>query len=147
MPDMSLRKTLTGFVPADERSVNSWRRFKLNQVYRGKVTMPRNYTHHCLFMVLLEKTFQNQEKYDNEQMFRRAIALEAGHVEQTITLDGEVHLTPLSYSYDEIPDEADFVKAFAEAMAVCARILHGANVQELKDEVLKYAAEHYGVAA
>lgn len=144
---MSLRKTLTGFVPADERSVNSWRRFKLNQVYRGKVTMPRNYKHHCMFMALLEMTFQNQEKYTNEQMFRRAVALEAGHVEQTITLDGEVHLTPLAYSYDEIPDEGDFEKAFAEAMTVCANILHGANLRELEAEVSRYASQHYGIAA
>lgn len=147
MPDMSLRRTLTGFVAADGPSETAWRKFKLNQVYRGKVTLPRNYRHHCLFMALLEKTFQNQERYVNERMFRRAVALEAGHVEQTITLDGETHLTPLAYSYDEIPDENDFTKAFGEAMAVCGKILHNMNLGELEAEVTRYAAEHYGVAA
>lgn len=147
MPDMALRRTLTGFMPADSPSETAWRKLKLDKVYRSKVTMPRNYKHHCMFMALLETTFQNQERYDNERMFRRAVALEAGHVEQTITLDGETHLTPLAYSYDEIPDEDEFTKAFGEAMAVCGKILHNANLRELEAEVMRYALQHYGIAA
>lgn len=145
MPDMSLRKTLTGFVPANGPSEDAWRKFKIGEVYRAKVTKPRNYRNHCHFMCLLELTFKNQERYDNERIFRRAVALEAGHVEQIITLDGEARLIPLAYSYDEIPDEDNFKKAFAEAMTVCANILHNMNLKELGAEVSRYASERYGI--
>lgn len=146
MAELFLRRTLAGFSPADAPSEEAWRKCKVGEVYRARVTKPRNYKHHCHFMALLSLTFENQERYTNPRMFRRAVALEAGHVEQVITLDGEVHLIPLSYSYDEIPDEDDFTRRFGEAMAVCARILR-MGAPELEAEVSKYALEHYGAAA
>lgn len=141
-----VRKTLQGWAPADEQAQTMHKRQKLGQVYRADIVQPRNYRHHCMFMALLDLTFQNQERYTNEKMFRRAVALQAGHVDQVITLDGEVTLIPLAYSYDEIPDEQDFAKAFGAAMTVCAKILHDMDLDELEAEVSRYADEHYGRA-
>lgn len=141
-----VRKTLNGWVPADERAQSMHKRQKAGQVYRADIVQPRNYRHHCLFMALLDLTFQNQEKYADERMFRTAIALAAGHVETTITLDGEVHIVPLRYSYDDIPDEQEFPAKFAAAMTVCAKILHDMDLDELEAEVSRYADEHYGRA-
>jgi len=138
MAEIFQKRTLSGWIPADEPSQAEWRKQKLGEVYRGKFAKPRNYKHHCQFMALLELTFNNQEQYDNERMFRRAVALEAGFVDTIITLDGEVHLIPKSYSYDELPDEDDFTKEFGAAMTVCARILRMA-APELEHEVSKYA--------
>lgn len=147
MAELFLKRTLTGFAVADEPSEEAWRKYKVGQVYRAKVSKPRNYRHHCLFMALLEMTFNNQEAYTDFKMFRRAVALAAGHVEQVITLDGEPQLIPLSYSYDELPDEDDFTKAFGAAMTVCARVLHDMDLSELEGQVSRYADEHYQVAA
>lgn len=147
MADIFQRRTLAGWVPADAPSEEEWRKQKPGVVYRAKITKPRNYRHHCLFMALLELTFHNQEQYTDFKMFRRAIALAAGHVDQVITLDGEPTLVPLSYSYDELPDEDDFTKAFGAAMTACARILRDANLNDLEGEVSRYADEHYGMAA
>ena len=138
MADIFQRRTLSGWIPADEPSQAEWRKQKLGEVYRAKVAKPRNYKHHCQFMALLELTFNNQEQYTNEKMFRRAVALEAGFVDTIITLDGEVHLMPKAYSYDELPDEDDFTKEFGAAMTVCARILRMA-APDLEHEVSKYA--------
>lgn len=139
-----IRKTLTGWVPADEQAQAIHKRQKLGQIYRGDIVQPRNYRHHCLFMALLDLTFQNQEAIANEQDFRRAVAYDAGHVREFMTLDGEIHRIPLSYSYDEIPDEHDFTKAFGAAMTVCAKLLHDMDLGELEAEVGRYADEHYG---
>lgn len=141
-----IRKTLTGWVPADEQSQAIHKREKLGQVYRADIVQPRNYRHHCLFMALMDLTFQNQETYTDDWAFRSAVALEAGHVRQYVTLDGEIQFVPLRYSYDDIPDEQDFAKAFAAAMTVCARILGMNNLDELEAEVSRYADEHYGRA-
>lgn len=138
MAEIFQRRTLSGWIPADEPSQAEWRKQKLGEVYRGKFAKPRNYKHHCQFMALLELTFNNQEQYTSEKMFRRAIALEAGFVDTIITLDGEVHLMPKAYSYDELPDEDDFTKEFGAAMTVCARILRMA-APDLEHEVSKYA--------
>lgn len=142
-----LKRTLTGFMPANEVSLEDCKRFKVGTVYRGDIVKPRSYKHHCLFLALLELTFENQERYTDFKMFRRAVALEAGHVEQVITLHGEVHLIPLAYSYDELPDENDFTAKFGAAMTVCARILHGMGLEELEGEVSRYCDQRYGIAA
>jgi hypothetical protein len=142
-----VRKTLNGWAPTDDQSQAIHKRQKVGQVYRADIVQPRNYRHHCLFMSLLDLTFQNQERYTEPKMFRRAVALEAGHVDTFVTLDGELHMIPLSYSYDDIPDEQDFAKAFGAAMTVCARILKMQDLDELEAEVSRYADEHYGRAA
>jgi hypothetical protein len=144
MADILQRRTLTGWVPEGAESEAEWRKQKLGQVYRGKFSKPRNYKHHCLFLCLLEKTFENQERYANDQDFRRAVAYAAGHVREFMTMDGEVLRYPLSYSYDELPDEDDFTKAFGAAMTVCASILRMA-APELEEEVSRYANENYGI--
>lgn len=142
-----VKKTLTGWAAADENAETIHKRQKLGQVYRADIVAPRNYKHHCMFMALMDLTFQNQEKYTNFKMFRRAVALEAGHVDQIITLDGETHLVPLSYDYDTIPDEQDFTVEFGKAMAVCCKILGDIGADDLEAEVSRYASFHYGMAA
>lgn len=142
-----VKKTLSGWSPADESAEAIHKRHKIGQIYRMDIVQPRSYKCHCLFMALMDLTFQNQEKYTDFWAFRTAIALEAGHVREFITLDGEVHLVPLRYSYDDIPDEQDFTKEFGKAMAVCQRILGDLGIDELEAEVSRYAAQHYGVAA
>lgn len=142
-----LRKTLQGWVPACEQAQAIHKRMPVGRICRADIVQPRNYRHHCLFMALLDLTFQNQERHTNDQDFRRAVAFEAGHVREFMTLDGEILRIPLSYSYDEIPDEAEFTKAFGAAMTVCAKILHDMDLEELEAEVSRYADEHYGIAA
>jgi hypothetical protein len=142
-----IRKTLTGWVPADDQAQAIHKREKVGQVYRADIVQPRNYRHHCMFMALLDLTFQNQSKWTDDWAFRSAVALEAGHVRQFVTLDGEMHFVPLRYSYDDIPDEQDFTVAFGKAMSVCAGILKMQDLDELEAEVSRYADEHYGRAA
>jgi len=141
-----VKKTLRGWDPADEQAISLHQKEKLGVVYRADIVQPRNYKHHCLFMALMELTFMNQEKYKDARMFRRAVALEAGHVEEFVTLDGEIHLIPLSYSYDDIPDEQNFTVAFGAAMTVCCRILGDLGRDELEAEVSRYANENYGMS-
>lgn len=140
------KRTLTGWVPSDDQAIAIHKRQKLGVIVRMDIVQPRNYKHHCMFMSLLELTFMNQSKYTNDWAFRTAVALEAGHVREFITLDGEIHLVPMRYSYDDIPDEKDFTDAFAKAMTVCAGILK-IEAPELEEEVSKYADQHYGRAA
>jgi hypothetical protein len=142
-----VKKTLTGWSPSDDAAVAMHKKQKLGHAYRAEIVMPRNYRHHCMFMSLMELTFENQDAYDNDWAFRTAVALAAGHVREYVTLDGEIQYVPMRYSYDDIPDEQDFGKAFGAAMTVCAKILRMNDLRELEAEVSRYADEHYGRAA
>ena len=145
MARLYLKRTLSGFVPADEPSAELARKYKTGEVYRADVVKPRSYQHHKLCMALLTLTYQNQERYTNFDMFRKAVALEAGHVNEIIKLDGEVVLEPGSLSYDAL-DEIEFTRVMASMMTICAQILD-VTEPELAGEVSRYADEHYGRAA
>jgi hypothetical protein len=141
----SIRKTLTGWTPANEEAQAIHRRQKLGQISRVDIAVPRNYRLHCLFMVLLnEITFPNQERYVDAQQFRRAVALAAGHCEEMMTLDGEILSVPLPYDYDHCPDEGEFTAKFGAAMTICAAILRH-TAPDLEEEVARYANEQHGI--
>jgi hypothetical protein len=152
---MWLTKSLNGLLPADESSREAYKKFKVGETYRGDVVKPRSYQHHKLCMALLNMTYENQERYTSFEHFRKAVAIAAGHVDELITLDGEVMLQPRSISYAEL-DEVEFGEVMAEMMKVCGEILYGLKMAELDDktmqvhmenlrqEVLRYADGHYG---
>lgn len=146
MARLYLRKTLTGFAPADEPSVEVWKKYKQGETYRADVVKPRSYQHHKLAFALLNLTYSNQEQYGNFESFRKAVAIAAGHTEELMTVDGEIIYLPKSLNYDTL-DEIEFTKVFGAMMTVCAKILHNMGIDELEAEVSRYCDEHYGQAA
>ena len=130
-------------MPADDSSQEAFRKFKLAEVFRADIVKPRSYQHHKLAFALLNMTYENQDKYTSFEHFRKAVAIAAGHVDELITLEGEVLLQPKSISYSAL-DEVEFSKVMAEMMRVCAGILGDMDLDELADEVDRYAANHYG---
>jgi hypothetical protein len=151
MARMFLKRTLSGFVPADEASLELCKKFKQGEAYRADVVKPRNYQHHKLCLALLNLTYDNlPEKYAKSyagfDQFRYAVAEESGHVESYVSLQGKIKTKPRSISYDEIPDDVEFGKVMAAMMTVCARILD-VSEPHLAIEVSRYADSHYGCAA
>src|SRR5690242_16694165 len=122
MARLFLKRTLSGFIPADEPSAELVKHYKVGEVYAAEVKKPRSYRAHCLCFSLLSLTYENQERYDNFEHFRKAVAIAAGHVEELVTLDGEVLLQPKSISYSAL-DQVQFEKVFSAMMTVCAKIL------------------------
>jgi hypothetical protein len=151
MARIFLKRTLTGLAAADEPSASLLRKYKVGEVYRCDIVKPRSYKHHKLCMALLNLTFENlpekcSKSYATFNQFRYALALEIGHSESFVSLDGEIMTLPKSISYDAIPDDVEFGKIMAAMMTVCARILD-LDEPHLAAEVSKYADEHYGRVA
>ena len=147
MARLYLRRTLSGFVAADDESGAAMKRYKVGEVYRADVVKPRSWQHHKLIFALLSLTYKNlPEKYavlwPSFDKFRKAIALEAGHTETVITRDGVCHEGPGSISYDAL-DEADFTRVSSAMMTICALILD-LSEPELAAEVSRYADSTYG---
>lgn len=137
--DIFLTRTLAGLVPADEQAKQAVRKWNMGETLRCSVKKPRCYKNHKHYFALLNLTFDNQEKYRNFEHFRKAVQIEAGHVDELITLDGVIVLLPKSIAYDTL-DEMEFGKVFAETMTVCAKILGDLDLDELRIEVERYAA-------
>lgn len=145
MADIYLRKTLTGFVPADESGREVHLRYKLNEVYRADIVKPRSYQSHKLAMALLDLTYSNlPEKYHRAwptpRAFRRMLADAVGHVDTFRTQEGETKTVALSLSYHDIPDEVTFRRIYKQMLDVCAHLLEINDLRELQAEVEQYAA-------
>lgn len=137
--DIFLTKTLAGFVPADGQAKQIVKRWKIGETLRCSVKKPRDYRSHKRYFALLNLTFENQDKYTNFEHFRKAVQIAAGHVDELITLDGEVVYIPRSIDYSTL-DELEFGKVFGETMTVCARMLGDLDLRDLEQEVARYAA-------
>lgn len=137
--DIFLTRTLAGLVPADEAAKQAVKRWKIGETLKCSVRKPRCYTNHKKYFALLSLTFENQDKYTSFEHFRKAVQIAAGHVDELITLDGEITLMPKSIAYDAL-DEMEFSKVFCETMTVCAKILGDLDLDELRCEVERYAA-------
>jgi hypothetical protein len=137
--DIFLTKTLAGFVPADEQAKQAVKRWRIGETLRCNVKKPRDYRHHKQYFALLTLTFENQDKYTSFEHFRKAVQIAAGHVDELITLDGELVLLPRSIDYTTL-DEFEFSKVFGETMTVCAKILGDLDLHELEMEVARHAA-------
>lgn len=145
MARLFLKRTLTGFVAADEPSQELTRKYQVGEIYRAEIVKPRSYKHHKLAFALLNLTYENQERYTSFEIFRKAVAIAAGHVDELIKLDGEIIFLPRSINYDTL-DEIEFTKVFGAMMTVCAGILHDVGIMELEAEVSRYCDERYGRA-
>lgn len=137
--DIFLTRTLNGLAPADEAAKQAVKRWKMGETLKCSVRKPRCYKNHKHYFALLNLTFENQERYTSFEHFRKAVQIAAGHVDELITLDGEVVLLPKSIAYDAL-DEMEFSKVFGETMTVCAKILGDLDLDELRVEVERYAA-------
>ena len=139
-------KTLTGWAPADGPSRDAWKKFKLGAYYRADIVKPRSYQHHKLCMALLNLTFENQDRWDSFEVFRKVVARAAGHVIEYPDVNGEMVVEADSLSYERL-DEVEFGKVMAAMMTVCAHLLGDMGLPELEAEVAVYADQHYGRAA
>lgn len=145
MADVYLRKTLTGFVPADEASREVHGQYKLGEVYRASIVRPRSYQEHKLCMALIDLTYSNlpekmHRTWPTPRIFRRMLADAVGHVEEFHTRDGERKTSALTLSYDDIPDNVAFRAIYRLMLDVCAHLLGMSSLTELEEQVAQYAA-------
>lgn len=147
MADLFLNRTLRGFEPADAHAAEYHKALKIGCTVRATVKIPRSGPHHRLIFALLSLSYQNlPEKYSelwrSFDQFRKAIALEAGHVEIIKRRDGEIVEIPGSLSFDAL-DEHEFQKVSGAMMSICAFILDMSE-PELAAEVSRYSDSSYG---
>lgn len=160
MAEIFLKRTLAGtLAPADEHAEAYIKALKVNRPVRAKVSVPRNYRHHCLIMALLTLTYRNMpetidinghrvptaELWPTFDVFRRSVAFDVGHRELTPLKDGTIIEGPGSLSYEAL-DETAFTQVSGKMMSWCASLLDMVE-PELAAEVSRYADETYGAAA
>lgn len=126
MAELFLRKTLSGFVAADEASQDAMRSYKLNETYRANVVKPRDLINHRRYWALVNMVFKNSDVYKSPDQLHQHLKILAGRCSPVVSkATGETYLIADSISFSAM-DETEFQAFWSRCItAVCEHILPG----------------------
>ena len=105
MPDLWLHKTQLGHLaPSDAQAKEYLRRIKKESPLLVKITKPRNVGFHRKFFALMDIGFENQEKYDTLEAFRKEVVMRAGWFVEHHHLTGKISYEAKSISFAKMDE-------------------------------------------
>ena len=85
-----------------------------------KASAPRNYKFLKKAFALLNIGFENQDRHDKFEVYRKIITIKAGYYDLAPTKDGEPYYLPKSLSYENM-SSVDFEKWFTDTLDVISK--------------------------
>lgn len=132
-----LCKNLSGhIIPAFDEDKEKLKFLKYGQPFMADVTVPRNLKFHKKYFALINLVFQNQEQYDNVDILRRDITIDAGFYTEHVDIWGEVRKEAESISFAKM-EEHTFSDLYSRTIDSIVRHFHF-DRQHLIDEVEQY---------
>lgn len=121
---MNIAMIRQGFclVPADDESMERFKKLKKAEVYECNVKEFRNYDFHKKYFALISLAFENQEHYKNIDQFRKIMEMKAGYFEDVITDKGIVYL-PKSISFAKMP-QSEFEELYSKVLDEVIKLLN-----------------------
>lgn len=143
MPDIWVVKGLNQhLIPDDETGRNYLKGIKAGEPLLVTVKKPRNIKFHRKFFALLNLAFDNQDRYDDFEAFRKEVTMRAGYWQEHIHVTGQSSFTAKSISFSAM-DELAFSELYQRAIdAIIKHFMPEADPEELSravDEVLSFA--------
>jgi len=81
----------------------------------------RNPQHHRLFFTMLQKAFENQERYDNIEDLLIEVKLKCGWYQEHITTKGKIVYIPKSIAFENM-DQNEFKSFYDKAVNVIGTV-------------------------
>lgn len=144
MAKLLLRKTLTGWAPGDEMSVETAKRFKVGETYRAEIVKPRSHKTLARYWVLCQMILDNTEMFRSKEQVSDYLKIRTGHSTSIVAKKtGEIFHVANSIDFDTL-DEAQFADLWSRVCDVVTEdILPGITESEINYEVQKLV----GIAA
>lgn len=140
-----VKKTISGWSPADQETDKYWRSGKIGDIYHfdiRRVQDQRNWRHLQKYWVMLEEVTRNQERYRTKEELHDAIKRELGIVEIREDMKGNKFKIVGSVSMNKMNQE-EFNLFYSDAINLILRyVLIGTTEEELNNrvmEILRYA--------
>lgn len=133
--DVTIRRTLGGWVPANRHDAEALDRFPVGSVARASFRKPRNPKHHAKFFALLNVVFPHQQAWPTMELFRKAIQRALGYFEEHNGMIFDV-----SIAFDRM-DQDEFARLYERAVELMiTRILPSVDRADLEREVQEILA-------
>ena len=96
--------------------------------------------HHRKLFALLKLIHANQERYRSTDELLAAIKVHLGHCDTVFMRDGTEVRIPKSIAFESM-DQAEFAEFYERVLdCVCEEIIPNLNREDLKQELLEFAA-------
>lgn len=140
MNEVTLCKRMSSLIPIDDEGKEALNSVGQGELVRVKLTKARNLKHHKKFMSMLQLVLANQEKYPTMTHLLTAVKIEAGWYEDApIEVGGKLVYLPKSISFAKM-DQSEFDLFYDSAIHAVCRLLPHLKAEDIRDEVIAYAA-------
>ena len=136
MPELWFGKTELGHLaPLDEKAKSYLKGLKRDQPVYVTLRKPRNPGFHRKFFALMQIGFDNQEKYDALEAFRKEVTMRAGWYVEHHHLTGKISYEAKSISFSAM-DELEFQELFYKCIdIIIEHFMPGTDRQAIEAEV------------
>ena len=142
--ELLLMNTAQGLKPMYDEDYDEKRKLKIGQVYRAKVTVPRNTELHrkyfsmitCAWDLLTEKA---REFFGNKESFRKTAQVAAGYCERvySISLKDWVEI-PKSIAFDKMKGD-EFENLYRDVRDVLLKVfLKHITIEQFEETLMNY---------
>ena len=108
---IQLKYTYSGLIPDSEYDQQILEKLRPGTVVTAELKQSRNPSFHAKAFAMLHEVFNNQDKFDDFDKFRKWLQIAAGIVDTIIGPDGKVYYEVKSLSFANM-DEIEFEEAY-----------------------------------
>ena len=131
-----VKRSDNSFIAANDSDYDNVLKIKIGETYKYVVTKPRNLNHHRKFFALLNKVYENQERFKHFEDLRNELIKEAGYFEEYVTLQGELIRKAKSIAFGNM-DQFEFDNLYSKIKDVVC-IHFKITSQQIEDEINQY---------
>lgn len=137
---VSIVRTLSGWMPADDEAVRLSKKFAAGEVVVADIKRPRNLTQWRYYWQMCSLVSMNHDTLDSKDEVHEFLKLLVGHVKR-ITIDGKLHEIPLTTNFDSMDQDKanEYVSRCKEA--VLTYLLPGVKDHTLEMEIARMASQ------
>lgn len=138
MARLQLKRTLNGFSPADDMSVETARRFKVGEIFKAEVVKPRSRKTLGRYWVLCQMILDNSDTFRSKEQVSDYLKIRTGHSTSIVSKStGEIFHVANSIDFDSMC-EAEFAELWQRVCDVVVQdILPGITQHEIEYEIGK----------
>lgn len=128
-------KTKKGLIPENETDYSKYQKLNIGTVYEFDVKHPRNYEFHKKFFALISLAFENQDKFINEDHYRKYLICKAGFYTAVETDTGTFVIAD-SISFGSM-DNLKFEELYGKMMTVVIKEI-GVTSEQIRQEIVNF---------
>lgn len=135
MTAVLMEKTISGLQPIDDLGRERLRKIKLGDLVTADIKQPRNVRRLQLYWALIQKVYENQQRFKSPENLSDALKVYVGHCEALKLRDGTIVQAPKSIAFAnmEEPEFAMFLDRVIDVVAT--EIIPNLDRTALRDEL------------